>query len=41
MSKRLQAPTSRLICIGGAKALTFASNIGEPEFDVGGPQELA
>ena len=40
MSKHLSNPVSRLICFGGAKALTLASNVGEPEFDIGGPQEL-
>jgi len=41
MFKRHQAPTSRLICFGGARAATQSTNVGEPEFDIGGPQELA
>jgi hypothetical protein len=40
MSKHLSNPTPRLICMGGAKASTMASNVGEPEFDIGGPQQL-
>jgi hypothetical protein len=41
MSKRLMTPMSRLICFGSAKAVTQSTNVGEPEFDIGGPQELA
>jgi hypothetical protein len=32
MSKRLEAPTSRLICVGSARALTNAvGQVGSPE----------
>jgi hypothetical protein len=36
MSKHLQAPVSRLICLGGAKASTNANGGESPEID-GGP----
>jgi hypothetical protein len=38
MSKILLTPTSRLICVGGAKATTMAVDIGKLENDVGGPR---
>jgi hypothetical protein len=41
MSKHLSVPACRLLCLGGAKAVTMSTNVGEPEFDIGGPQELA
>lgn len=41
MSKILQQPTSRLICLGSARRLTQADEIGKPEVDLGGPEFLA
>ena len=35
MSKHLSSPTSRLICFGGAKLSTNATNVGDLEFDIG------
>lgn len=35
MSKHLSIPTSRLICLGGAKAVTLAGDVGEDEVDIG------
>lgn len=38
MTKSLSSPVSRLICLGSARALTLATEIGEPELFVGGPE---
>lgn len=39
MSKQLSAPTSRLICLGDAKALTNAIKGNFPELDGGEEQD--
>ena len=35
MSKHLSNPVCRLICLGGAKAVTLAGDVGEDEPDIG------